>query len=133
VRLDLAELRWKNPKKMSNFRQKSEFCIFDKNFHPFFAAQGATFGLDGRRLTLTGDQQKSQHLWNQQINYIHPNRIEEIAARLTQLTRSTNIAITRASWSKLNCNCEVPAAFIPPLSRRFNLAKKLKYAPRIAK
>jgi len=31
VRLDLAELRWKNRKKISNFWQKSEFCIFDKS------------------------------------------------------------------------------------------------------
>jgi len=27
VRLDLAELRWKNRNKISNFWQKSEFCI----------------------------------------------------------------------------------------------------------
>jgi len=29
VRLDLAELQWKNRKKISQFRQQSEFCILN--------------------------------------------------------------------------------------------------------
>jgi len=44
VRLNLDELRWKKRKKISNFSQKCEFCIFDKNFNPFFAIKIQFFG-----------------------------------------------------------------------------------------
>jgi len=43
VRLHLAELRCKNRKKMSHFRQKSEFRIFDKNLNPFIRQKNAVF------------------------------------------------------------------------------------------
>jgi len=48
VRLHLAELRWKN-RTMSNFWQKSEFCIFHKNFNPFFAIKIQFFGYQNKR------------------------------------------------------------------------------------
>jgi len=51
VRLDLAELRWKNLKKMWHFWQKSKFCIFDKNVNPFFAIKIQFFGCHNKNIS----------------------------------------------------------------------------------
>jgi len=50
VRLELAELRWKNRKKMSHFWQKSKFRIFDKNLNPYFRQKYSVFGCHNKKV-----------------------------------------------------------------------------------
>jgi len=58
VRLNLAELRWKNRKKISHFYQKSELCIFDKNLNPFFLKRAAQ---NSRSFSCTPSGEKNMH------------------------------------------------------------------------